>query len=131
MAYPRVSSSAHARSSPVFPRITRARDIRHEPSNPRANVTTINAETAEHADPTFAPRIQRVLRLPSCRLDFVQRLAEDPDGGLRLPAREHERRREADRILPRPEHQEPTHECGGDDRITLGGRALLGLPIAH
>src|SRR5476649_1960264 len=120
MAYPRVSSSAHARSSPVFPRATRACDM-----VPKAQQTSRHdhdeegtAETAEHAEIIFRCGLCALCGffLP-CLLDLAQRLAEDPDGGLRLPAREHERRREADRVLPRPEHEQPAHERGGDDRI--------------
>ncbi len=51
------------------------------------------------------------------------------DRGVCLLSRQHQRRREADRILPRPEHQQSAVERRRDDRVALAGRALLGLAI--
>jgi len=51
--------------------------------------------------------------------------------GVGLLSREHERRREADRVLSRAEHEEPPREAAVDDGVALFDRALLRSSIAY
>src|SRR5581483_10484271 len=63
--------------------------------------------------------------------DLAQRVVQDLHRHVRLLARQHERRREPDRVLSRPEDQQSAPECRLDDRVALRRRALLGPAIAH
>src|SRR5262245_19883846 len=60
-----------------------------------------------------------------------KRLIEDLDRSIGLFLRQHQRRAQADRVLPCPEHQQSPSETVLDDGITLAGGALLGLAIAY
>src|SRR5437773_441626 len=113
MAYPRRSSSRQARSSPIFPRVIRARVM-----------TRTRVQDERHVErkaPAFARQRRYELRpgrrkdrkesigsagLAAFAFNVTQSLVENPDRRVGLLAREHERRREPDRVFSRAEHQQ-------------------------
>ena len=58
------------------------------------------------------------------RFDLRQHLVEDLDRRVRLVPRQDQRGREANRILPGAEHQQPARERAGDDGVALIGGAF-------
>src|SRR4029079_19043106 len=123
------SSSAQARSSTAFPSAMRAYVMAKSP----ATTAPCNDErNAKRAKPAKKKNILSCFAcLAAFAFHFSQRFVEDPDRGLRFPARQHERRREADRVLPRAQHQQPAVEHRRYHGIPLPCRALLRLTIAH
>src|SRR6266851_208553 len=129
ITYPQRSSSPHARSSPAFPRITLRRDM--------ATRSLATAAPTFPQRPTQRPRSAqrradslRTLGSPSS-LDLPERLVENPDRRRRLLARQDERRREADRVLPGAEQEQTTSERRLNGSVALLWRAFLRVPVAH